>query len=68
LGMQSCKTVLGANYTKTLLATDFARAFQMLWDETGSLVSQVLPPHSTKSRDFFFFLMHMEEFILQMRY
>ncbi len=40
--------------------TDFAQAFenaittfQMLWNDIGLLVSQVLPSHSTKSHDFF---------------
>ncbi len=39
--------------------TDFAQAFltittfQMLWNEIGPLVSQVLPSHRAKSHDFF---------------
>ncbi len=55
LGMQSCKAFLVGNYTEILwwqiLLGHFRMIItcQMLWNEIGPLVSQVLPSHSTKS-------------------
>ncbi len=64
--MQSCKIVLGGNYTEIfwrlkrkifwrLLLRHFRMtitAFQMLCNEIGPLFSQVMPSHRTKSHDF----------------
>ncbi len=66
---RSHATVLGGNYTEILwwqtLLEHFrtTKTFQMLWNEIGLLVSQVLPSQSHMS-----FLMHMEESTWQMRF
>ncbi len=54
--MQSCKIVLGGNYTEIFWRQIFAQAFQndhnSNVNEIGPLFSQVMPSHRTKSHDF----------------
>ncbi len=70
LGTQSCKTI-----KQKYLMTDFAQAFQNdhnnisdTVERDQSAASQVIPSHSAKSHDFFWYTFFFEEFIRKVHF